>query len=37
MAYHLSKKKKKRKIDNGNKWLRGWYGFEKKASKNPFL
>jgi hypothetical protein len=37
MAYHIHKIKKKKKGDNGNKWLKGWYSFEKKASKNPFL
>jgi hypothetical protein len=33
MAYKIKKKKKK----NGNKWLKDWYKFEKKASRNPFL
>lgn len=36
MAYKI-KKKKQKKLDNGDKWEKDWYSFEKKASKNPFL
>jgi hypothetical protein len=34
---YLYKKKKKKKIDNGDRWLKSWYGFEKRVSRNPFL
>lgn len=30
-------KKKKKKLNKDDKWLRNWYKFEKKAERNPFL
>jgi hypothetical protein len=34
MTYKIKSKKKLGKED---KWLKDWYNFEKKTSRNPFL